>query len=165
MFQNEINFFEWIEINEKFGIWTGGSSCWLNFLRTFKTEFFPWWWRRWRWMESPYSSLACPLLFLSSLLAVLSSLEPKGSTFFSLALECFGVYTTIGVYFISEMRRMKGGRLSSSWIIFKNGRGNRISARTTLKTVPLTVSKSSLHLNNQNSNKEKSRTLRPYQIE
>ena len=39
----------WIEIkiffNEKFGIWTGGSSCWLNFLRTFKTEFF-WWWRK-----------------------------------------------------------------------------------------------------------------------
>ena len=99
------------------------------------------------------SCMSTSISFLSAGGSFLS--RTKGEYFFSLALECFGVYTTIGVYFISEMRRRKGGRLSSSWIIFKNGRGNRISARTTLKTVPLTVSKSSLHNNNQNSNKEK----------
>ena len=101
IFQNEIKFLEWIEINEKFGIWTGGSSCWLNFLRTFKTEFF-WWWM----MESPYSSLACPLLFLSSLVAVLSSLENnQRGVLFSLALEWFGVYHDWSVlHFWNEVR-------------------------------------------------------------
>ena len=55
-------------------------------------------------VESPYSSLACPLLFLSSLVAVLSSLENNqrgvllGSLLYGLE------YTTIGVYSISEMR-------------------------------------------------------------